>query len=71
MPNEMDIHRQPAVSFIVRCWPEHAIDAWSWWGEVEHVPSGQRRPFRNKEQMSSFLQDLMDRVVKYRIESHE
>jgi len=44
--------RQPAMSFIVRLWPE---DIAGMQGEIENVRTGERRPFAGRHGLLTLL----------------
>jgi len=46
------------VSFIVRFYGEVSKDRRGWRGRVEHVQTGEKRPFQGAEQLLKFLEEL-------------
>lgn len=54
---------QSVSTFVVRFWrvssASDEAEGSRWYGQAEHVQSGERRAFRNLEQMARFMQDYV------------
>jgi len=55
---------QSISTFVVRFWrvssTSEETGGGRWYGQVEHIQSGQRRAFRTLEQMLRFIQEYVD-----------
>ncbi len=54
---------QSISTFVVRFWrissASEEAEGGRWYGQVEHIQSGQKRAFRNLEQMLRFMQEYV------------
>ena len=46
------------MSFVVRFYKELSSDLGEWRGQVEHVQSGEKRPFHGAEQLLQMMESL-------------
>jgi len=59
-------HGQSTSTFVIRFWRDSSAndsgEGGRWYGQVEHVQSGQRRAFQSAEQMLRFMHDYVNIV---------
>jgi hypothetical protein len=54
MPNEHETS-PPLSTFIVRFWRELRTDQAHWYGQVQHIQSGERAAFADESALLSFI----------------
>jgi len=56
----MDLTESKVQSFIIKLWLEGDATSFVWHGHITHVPSGERRYFKQLNGITDFVSEYLD-----------